>query len=119
MSDDDKRLWVCPNCGSTSWEPSGTAEINCHCQYYPPIWTQMVRVEVKARPAPSGDDVGELVEACAALVTKVNECEDVGFEMFYCALRGRVPWFERIEIALEKVRRSQPGPSVPEDVRHE
>ena len=39
----DKGLWVCPNCASTSWEPADTTSMQCQCQYWPPVWTSMVQ----------------------------------------------------------------------------
>ena len=112
MTDDDKRLWVCPNCGSTSWEPSGTAEINCQCQYYPPIWTQMVRVEVKERPAPSG------------WISASDPPKQAGSHW----LVWRGTWLDAIWLynswwdavgQIHDVTHYMPGPSAPEDVRHD
>ena len=76
----DKELWVCPNCASTSWEPADTTSMQCQCQYYPPVWTSMVQ---DWHRAPGGwVSVGrELLSVCERMLATVGSGSDLDWHL--------------------------------------
>ena len=108
----DKGLWLCPNCGSTSWEPADTTSMQCQCQYWPPVWTSMVQ---DWHRAPSGwISVEERLHAKGeyVLAGAMHSWWTLALEPYYPD--GSCAWHDSEWMDFKYVTHWQPGPSAPE-----